>query len=131
MAILSPLGAFCRPRVAFTLWSKIEKNTITGPLARPFARSLAPITCLLAQDCLLCSRPPLRSHVCLLPHSAHSLARGLMNDWMVILFVFFSIFDHSTLGPLDGYFGPWEGNLGLADAHLGLSKPTLGHWIAP
>ena len=53
-----------------------------------------------------------------------------MNDWMVILFVFFSIFDHSALGPLDGYLGPWEGNLGLADAHLGLSKPTLGHWIA-
>ena len=40
----------------------------TGPLARPFARSLAP-------DCSLRSRPPLRS----LAHFTHSLARGKVN----------------------------------------------------
>ena len=50
------------------LWSITAKNTdcSTGPLARPFARSLAPLT------------------------------RGTVNDWMAILSVFFSIFDHSV-----------------------------------
>ena len=67
-----------------------------GPLARLFARSLAPLTHLLAPDCSLRSRPPLRSLVCLLVHFAHSLARGIVNDWMAILSVFFSIFDHSV-----------------------------------
>ena len=47
------------------LWSRILKNpeVSTGPLARPFARSLAPLTHLLAPDCSLRSRPPLRSLV--------------------------------------------------------------------
>ena len=55
-----------------SLWSKTAKNTdrSTGPLARPFARPLA--------------------------HFAHSLARGTVNDWMALLSVFFSIFDHSA-----------------------------------
>ena len=35
----------------------------TGPLTRPFARSLAPLTHSLAPDCSLRSRPPLRSLV--------------------------------------------------------------------
>ena len=53
-------------RFASSLWSKIEKNTdvSTGPLARPFARSLAPLT------------------------------RGTVNDWMAIYSVFFSILTH-------------------------------------
>ena len=55
--------------------SKIDSLS-TGPLARPFACSLAPLTHLLALDCLHCSRSPLRSLVRLLAHFAHSLARG-------------------------------------------------------
>ena len=63
---------------AVTLWSGTNKNkdVSTGPLARPFARSLAPLTRSLAPDCSLRSRPPLRSLVRLLAHFAHSLARG-------------------------------------------------------
>ena len=57
---------------------RINKNpdVSTGPLARPFARSLAPLTRLLALDCSLSSRPPLRS---LVRSLAHSLARGKVN----------------------------------------------------
>ena len=60
------------------LWSITVKNKdcSTGPLARPFARLLAPLTRSLAPDCSLRSRPPLRSLVCSLAHFAHSLARG-------------------------------------------------------
>ena len=42
-----------------------------------------------------------RSLVRSLAHFAHSLARGTVNDWMVILSVFFSIFDHSEYGIKD------------------------------
>ena len=42
--------------------------------------SLAPLTCWLAS----------------LTHFAHSLARETVNDWMAILSVIFSIFDHSA-----------------------------------
>ena len=51
------------------LWSgtNINRDVSTGPLARPFARSLPPLT------------------------------RGKVNYRMVILFVFFSVFDHSAL----------------------------------
>ena len=54
-------------------WSITVKNrdVSTGPLARPFA---------------------------------HSLARGTMNDWMAILSVFFSIFDHSDVVGIDLVF---------------------------
>ena len=47
----------------------------TGPLARPFARSLAPLTRLLAPDCSPRSPPPLRS---LVRSLAHFLARGYL-----------------------------------------------------
>ena len=69
---------------SIALWSGTNKNRdiSTGPLACAFARSLAPLTCLLALDCLLCSRLLLRSLVRSLAHFAHSLARGKMNDWM-------------------------------------------------
>ena len=81
------------------LWSMTTKNSdcSTGPLARPFARSLAPLTRSLAPDCSLRSRPPLRSPVRSLAHFAHSLARGTVNDWMAILSVCFSIIDHSAM----------------------------------
>ena len=77
------------------LWSITAKNTdcSTGPLARPFAHSL---THSLAPDCSLCSHPPLRSLVRSLAHFANSLACGTLNDWMTILSVSFSIFDHSA-----------------------------------
>ena len=63
------------------LWSGTNKNrdASTGPLARPFARSLALLTRSLAPDCSLRSRLPLRSLICSLAHSAHSLARGRVN----------------------------------------------------
>ena len=85
-------------------WARIIKNPdeSTGPLARPFARSLLPLTRLLAPDCSLCSRPPLRSLVCLLAHFANSQARGTVNDWMTILSVFFSIFDRSVVWAISG-----------------------------
>ena len=46
-----------------TLWSGTNKNrdVSPGPLARPFARSLAPLTRLLAAHYSLRSRAPLRS----------------------------------------------------------------------
>ena len=78
------------------LWSKTARNpdVSTGPLARPFALSLAlltrlhapltrshtHLTCSLAPPCLLRSRDPLRSLIRLLAHFAHSLARGKVND---------------------------------------------------
>ena len=63
------------------LWSGINKNrdVSTGPLARPFARSLAPLPRSLAPDCSLRSRPPLRSLVRSLAQFTHSLARGRVN----------------------------------------------------
>ena len=84
---------------ATALWSGTNKNrdVSTGPLARSFARSLAPLTHSLAPDCSLRSRPPLRSLVRSLAHFAHSLARGTVNNKMAILSVFFSIFDHSAM----------------------------------
>ena len=52
-------------------WIKTAKNWdgSTGPIARSFARSLAPITYSLAPHCSLCSRAPLRSFVRSFVHS--------------------------------------------------------------
>ena len=63
--------------------------------ARPFARSLAPLTRSLAPYHLLRSRAPLRALARSLAHFAYSLARGTANDWMAILSVF-SILAHSV-----------------------------------
>ena len=75
------------------LWARITKKTdwSTGPLARPFIRSLAPLTCSLAPHNLLC----------LCACCAHSLARSLtsltpellgkwMIRWLFILVFFYS-----------------------------------------
>ena len=74
------------------LWSGINKNRdeSTGPLACPFAHSLALLTRSIAPDCSIRSRPPLRSLVRSLAHFAHSLARETVDDWM-------AIFDHSVM----------------------------------
>ena len=76
------------------LWARTNKNTdwSCGPLARPFARSLAPLTRSLAPHYSLRSRPPLRSLVRSLAHFAHSLARGTVNDEMAIYSVFLFLF---------------------------------------
>ena len=57
------------------LWARITKNTdwSNGPLARPFA-------CSLALHYSLRSCAPLRSFVRSLAHFAHSLARGKVDD---------------------------------------------------
>ena len=63
-----------------------------------FTRTAPSFACfaLLASHCSIRLCAPLRSLVCLLAHFAHSLARRTVNDWMAILSVFFSIFDHSV-----------------------------------
>ena len=61
-------------------------NVSIGPLARPFARSLAPLTHSLVPHYSLRSRA----------RFAHSFARGKVNDWMAIYSVFFSILAHSA-----------------------------------
>ena len=81
------------------LWSETNnnRNVSTGPLARPFARSLAPLTRSLAPHNSLRSRAVRRLFIRLLAHFAHSLARGKVNYKMAILSVFFPFFDHSDL----------------------------------
>ena len=73
-----------------------NQNVSTGPLACPFARSLAPLTHSLAPPCLLRSRIPLRSFVCSLAHFIHSQARGkvynLMSQYHLVL-------THSEVAP--------------------------------
>ena len=59
------------------LWARIIKNSdcSIGLSVRPFARSLAPLTCLLAPHYSLCPCAPLHSLAFSLTHFAHSLAR--------------------------------------------------------
>ena len=68
------------------LWARKTMNTdwSNGPLARPFARSLAPLTHSLAPHYSLA-------------HFAHSRAHGTVFDYMTIFSVFFSILAHSAL----------------------------------
>ena len=63
-----------------------NKDCSTGPLAHPFARSLAPLTRSHAPDCSLRSRPPLRSLI-------HSLVHYIT---LTPSSVFFPIFDQSV-----------------------------------
>ena len=65
-----------------TLWSITAKNTdcSTGPLAHPFAHSLALLTRLLVPDRSLRSRPPLRSLVRSLARSLTSLTPSLVGQ---------------------------------------------------
>ena len=69
------------------------KYWATRSSIRSFTRTAHSFACFG----LLRSRPPLHSLVCSLAHFAHSLARGTVNDWLAVLSVFFSIFDHSVM----------------------------------
>ena len=64
------------------LWFRTAMNPdlSTGPLARPFDRSLAPLTHSLALHCLLCSCAPLRSLGRSLAHSFPSLRGSVWLD---------------------------------------------------
>ena len=75
------------------LQSRTAKNTdwSTGPLARPFHRSLTPLTRLLAPPCLLRSCSLARSLTMLTPK-----APGTVYDSMTNYSVFFSNLDHSA-----------------------------------
>ena len=72
------------------LWSGSNKNqdVSTGPLARPFIRSLALPTLSLAPHYSLRWRAPLRSLVRSLAHFTHSLARGIR--WLFFCVFFYS-----------------------------------------
>ena len=66
---------------AATQWARTTENpdVSTEPLARPFARALAPLTHSLTLHYSLCLRALLRSLACLFAHFAHSLARKTVN----------------------------------------------------
>ena len=84
---------------ASTLWARSTKNPdkSIGPLARPFAHSLALLTCSLAPHYSLHLRALLRSLIRSFAHFTHSLAHGKVNDLMAIYSVFSSILAHSAL----------------------------------
>ena len=88
---------------AMTLRARSTKNADihTGPLACPFAKSLAPLTLLLAPHYLLCWRALLRSLICLLAHLARGTVVAIYSvfvysgpQWCVCVFVcaFFLLF---------------------------------------
>ena len=66
-------------RLVGTQWAGIIRNPdeSAGPLARPFARSLA-------LGCLLYSSYPLLSLIRSFARFARSLARGTVKDWVAI-----------------------------------------------
>ena len=97
--VLSPslkciANPFQSPRKRNSLWARIVKNPdcSTGPLARLFTHSLAPLTWLFALHYSLRSRAPLRSLTSLTP----SLVRQWMIRWLSIL-CFFSVLAHSGI----------------------------------
>ena len=74
-----------------TLWARITKTTdsSTRPLARPFACSLAPLTCLLALHYSLCSRALLHLLALLLTSLTLKLVGQWWIRWLFILCFFF------------------------------------------
>ena len=72
-ATRSSVHSFSRTAHSFACSGLLALLTPSAALTRSLARSL-------------------RS----LPHFSHSHARGTVNEWMAILSVFFSIFDHSA-----------------------------------
>ena len=71
-----PLGQFVRPSIPLWFRTTMIRDVSTGPLAHPFARSLAPLSHLLAPHCSL------RSFVHLLAHSLTPKLMGEANDSM-------------------------------------------------
>ena len=96
-------------------WGRTVKNwdVSTGPLARPFARLVAPLTRSLTPHYSLRSRAPLRSLPRSLAHFAHSLARGTVIECMAIFLCFFF------------YSGPQCTGITTCDS---LSLPAETHW---
>ena len=118
------------------LWARITKNTdwSTGPLAHPFACSVAPLTRSLAPHYSLCFRAPLHSLVCSLAQFSHTLASGKEIDWMAILSVFLSILDHSAMSALlmrtrKSYFVCGGGMWMYPCIHMPLHNPILSNII--
>ena len=68
-------------------WFRTAKNqdVSTGPLACPFARSLAPLTHSLALHCLLCMRPLIHSFICFLAHALSPQLWGKMSQNDLVL----------------------------------------------
>ena len=90
---------YINPRWFRSAWNR---GVSTGPFARPLARSLAPLTHLLAPHCSLCSRAPLRSFARSLTYSlAHLLARSRAHGKVVYIFELNASFSFS-FGPLCG-----------------------------
>ena len=88
----------------------------TGPLARPFTHSLAPLAHLLASPCLLCLHALLRSFVCSLPSSWESkllncvnimlfwtIEQRLVHDDIDTWVHFTHKIDNTWDGPMDGW----------------------------
>ena len=70
---------------AGALWSGINKNrdVSTEPLARPFARSLAPLTRSLAPDCSLCCAHSFAHSLTSLTPSLRSLPRSWESEFLM------------------------------------------------
>ena len=73
---------------------KVVDAWSTGPLARPFARSLAPLTRSLAPHYLLCLRAPLRSLVRSLAHFTPELVRKVVFDYEMNACQFHAVLTH-------------------------------------
>ena len=83
------------------LWSRITKNpdVSIGPLDCPFARSHSPcslVWCSALLAPLACSNCVLRCTHSFARLLTHSLARGKVNDWMVI-FIFWTVMQSSYM----------------------------------
>ena len=94
-----PPDIFRRLCRSISQWARSTKkpDVSTGPLACPFAHSLAPLTRSLTPHYLLGSCASLTRS---LPHSLcfnPSLTPSLVNDWMAIYSVFFFIQAHSSI----------------------------------
>ena len=78
-----------------------DRHVSTGPLARLFARSLAPLTRSLAPDCSLCSRPPLRP-LRSLARSLRSLPRSWESEFFCLKMTWFCPIVGSSFGVVAG-----------------------------
>ena len=125
-----------RLRDIHTLWYRSAKNPdeSTGPLARLFARSLAPLTRSLAPPCLLRSRATLCSFGCLLAHSlTPELVGKCISRWLLCLCFFFYLAHNAIFTMTINLMKPYlvhEGCLGrffiVDGSSSSLAFPTSG-----